>query len=389
MNASAIAVIPARGGSKRIPEKNLLELAGLPLIAHSIRHALGSRLVSETYVSTNDEEIAQVARAHGAEVVKRPQSISSDEATSEAALLHVLDERRRSGRDDPDFVVFLQCTSPVRALDDIDRAIETIRSADADSLFSATASRWLIWGVRDGSPLPLNYDSARREREQDMAEQWRENGSLYVFRPRVLRELENRLGGKIVLYPMDYWSSFQLDTREDAELLEWILTAKRARNSAWPDQVELVVFDFDGVMTDNTVLVDDAGSESVRVNRGDGWGIARLRDAGVPMLVLSTETHPVVGARCDKLGIEYRQGLADKSRALAELLAERHIPPDHVAYVGNDVNDDGCFDLVGFPVAVADANPGLAGRAALVLSRRGGDGAVREFCDLLLARLDS
>jgi YrbI family 3-deoxy-D-manno-octulosonate 8-phosphate phosphatase len=389
MNESVIAVIPARGGSQRIPAKNLLPLAGLPLVAHSISHALHSRYVSGTYVSTDDDEIAIVARAYGAEVIERPGEISDDEATSEAALLHVLDERRSSGSEDPDLVVFLQCTSPVRGSDDIDRAIETIVSAGADSLFSATPNHWLIWGLRDGTPVSINYDSEHRQREQDMPEQWRENGSLYVFRPRVLREFGNRLGGKVVVHPMDYWSSFQLDTMEDARLLEWILTRQRPHALAWPERIDLVVFDFDGVMTDNAVLLDDAGTESVRVNRGDGWGIARLRDAGVPMLVLSTETHPVVAARCKKLELECLQGLDDKAQTLAELLGERGIRPEHVAYVGNDVNDSGCFDLVGFPVAVADANPRLVARAALVLSRRGGEGAVREFCDLVLERLGS
>ena len=112
----AIALIPARGGSKRIPRKNLLPLAGLPLVAHSIRHAIAAHAVSEVYVSTDDPEIADVARTFGAEVVMRPTELAGDQATSESALLHALDDRARRGLPDPELVVFLQPTSPVRRL---------------------------------------------------------------------------------------------------------------------------------------------------------------------------------------------------------------------------------------------------------------------------------
>jgi N-acylneuraminate cytidylyltransferase len=187
---------------------------------------------------------------------------------------------------------------------------------------------------------------------------------------------------------MDYWTSFELDVAEDAALLEWILTTVRPTSPVWPDRIALVVFDFDGVMTDNSVQLGAGGTELVSVSRADGLGISRLRTAGVPMVVLSTETHPVVGERCAKLGLECHQGIADKPAALQALLRRRGIDASEVAYVGNDLNDLGCFEIVGFPVAVADAEPALQLRAALVLSRRGGHGAVREFCDLLLAHRD-
>jgi YrbI family 3-deoxy-D-manno-octulosonate 8-phosphate phosphatase len=382
MPGAAIAIIPARGGSERVPRKNLVRVAGLPLIAHSILHASGAEGVAETYVSTDDGEIASVAREYGAEVVLRPPDLAGAEATSEAALLHVLNERG----DDPELVVFLQATSPVRSASDVDAAIRTLVDEDADSVFSAAPDHRLLWRREDGVPRPLNWEVERRPRSQELSGQWVENGSIYVFRPRVLREHGNRLGGRIALYPMDYWSSFELDSPDDVRLLEWILTSVRPPAARWPERIALVVFDFDGVMTDNSVALGAGGAETVSVSRGDGLGVARLRDAGMPMVVLSTETHPVVGERCAKLGLECRQGLADKAAALRGLLDERGIAASEVAYVGNDLNDLGCFELVGFPVAVADAEPALKVRAALVLSREGGRGAVRELCDLLLAR---
>ena len=383
-----VAVIPARGGSKRVPRKNLMPVAGRPLVAHSVAHALASRHVREVYVSTESEEIAEVARACGADVVARPPALAGDEATSESALLHALDERNRRGLPDPDLVVFLQPTSPVRRRDDVDRAVDALLAAGADSLFSACWNSRLIWAVREGRPYSVNYDFHSRQREQDMAVQYRENGSIYVFRPEVLRRDNNRLGGRIAIYEMDYWSSFQVDEPEHAELIEWVMRRPGyAPDCEWPARLRLVVFDFDGVMTDNGVLVDDRGGEAVRCDRGDGWGVARLRDAGVPMMVLSTEQHPVVAARCAKLGLPCVQGCGDKAAALSALLAERGIDPAEVAYVGNDVNDLGCLRLVGMPVAVADSHPEVLAACKLVLTRPGGRGAVREFCDLLLARL--
>ena len=385
---SVVAIIPARGNSKRIAQKNLVVIAGRPLIAHSILHAQRSRLIREVYVSTDDAAIAETTREYGAEVVNRPQELAGDEAASESALLHVLDDRLRRGLGDPDLVVFLQGTSPVRRPDDIDRAIERLLVAGADSLFSACENHWLIWARETGQPRSLNYDYQRRQREQEMAKQYRENGSIYVFRPSVLRQSHNRLGGHIAIYEMDYWSSFQLDTPEHCELIAWILEHPDYRPSwSWPERIDLVVFDFDGVMTDNAVSVDEQGGESVRCHRGDGWGIARLKEAGIPILVLSQESSPVVSARCVKLGVPCHQGVGDKAGFLANFLQEQRIAPGHVAYLGNDLNDVDCLKLVGWPVAVADAHPLVRAESKVVLAQRGGQGAVREFCEQLLARV--
>jgi YrbI family 3-deoxy-D-manno-octulosonate 8-phosphate phosphatase len=381
-----VAIIPARGGSKRVPSKNLLPLAGLPLVTHSIRQALAADAVDVVYVSTDDPAIAAVAREEGAVVVQRPPAIAGDTATSESALLHVLDHHRDEHGADAELVVFLQATSPLRRQGDIDAAVALQRSADVDAVFSAVRDRGLMWQLRDGVLGPLNYQPGSRPREQDMGPQYRENGSIYVFPPRVLREHGHRMGSTQAVYEMDVWTSLQLDTPDDAALLEWV--ARRpglASAPRWPVDVQLVVFDFDGVMTDNKVIVSEDGDEAVVADRGDGWGIARLRDASVPMAVLSTEEHPVVAARCRKLQIECHQGLADKAAYLRELLADRELDPEAVVYAGNDVNDLEAMRVVGWPVAVADAHPDVLAVARIVLTRPGGRGAVRELCDGLLA----
>jgi N-acylneuraminate cytidylyltransferase len=145
-----------------------------------------------------------------------------------------------------------------------------------------------------------------------------------------------------------------------------------------------VVFDFDGVMTDDRVWVDSAGRESVAANRRDGLGIAALHRVGIPMVVLSTETNAVVAARCRKLDLPVIQGLTDKATALKKLLHERQLDPAHVVYLGNDVNDLPCFSLVGCAIVVADAQAEVRPNADIILDHPGGYGAVRELCDRLI-----
>jgi N-acylneuraminate cytidylyltransferase len=161
---------------------------------------------------------------------------------------------------------------------------------------------------------------------------------------------------------------------------------KRARRPL-PANLRLLVFDFDGVMTDNRVWVNEKGEEFVACNRSDGLGLDLLRRLGLDMLVLSTERNGVVGARCRKLGLPFEQGLADKAARLRTLLRDRGIDASDVVYVGNDVNDLDCMLLVGCAVAVADAHRDARRVADVVLTRAGGHGAVRELCDRVAAHL--
>lgn len=223
-----IAIIPARGGSKRIRKKNIIPVAGLPLVAHSILQARRSKFIKQVFVSTEDSEIAKVVKQYQAEVVERPLALANDKATSESVLLHVLDYLKKQGEPDPDLVVFLQATSPLRKADDIDRAIEKIIADEADSLFSACRDKGLFWRLKDGQINPINYDFKNRVREQDMGIQYRENGSIYVFKPAILRQYNNRLGGKIAVYEMSLFCSFQIDEPDDIKLIELLQSLAEA-----------------------------------------------------------------------------------------------------------------------------------------------------------------
>jgi N-acylneuraminate cytidylyltransferase len=216
------AIVPARGGSKGIPRKNVRMLAGKPLIAHSILDAREARLIDKVYVSTDDLEIAEVSRKYGAEVIDRPKKFASDTASSESALIHALSEIEKLDTS-PDWLVFLQCTSPIRAGADIDRAIAQLQDENADSLLSVSPSHRFLWEEVDGVAKSINYDYRHRQRRQDMKPQYVENGSIYIFKPWVLKDLENRLGGKVSMFLMSEAAGWEIDSILDFEIAEFLL----------------------------------------------------------------------------------------------------------------------------------------------------------------------
>ena len=387
-----LAIIPARGGSKSVPRKNLLPLAGRPLIAATIEAALQARTVSRVVVSTDDAEIAIVSEKHGAEVVWRPEEISGDRASSEAALLHVLEHLELNEGYRPDLVVFLQCTSPLTTAEDIDGCVRRLLEENADSCLSVAAFHSFLWRKKpDNSAEGINHDKSFRPRRQEMEPQYRETGAVYVTRTEGFRAARHRFFGKTVLYEVDGERCLEIDEPVDVEIAEVLMRQRgqMRRAQELPDPVRALVMDFDGVLTDNRVYVMEDGREAVACSRGDGMGIVALRRQGLDILVLSSEENPVVAARCRKLMVECLHGVERKLPALQRWLEERDIPPESVVYVGNDVNDVECLRYVGCPVVVGDAHPDVRRFARFVLSRPGGQGAVRELCDLILQSRES
>ena len=219
---SLVAIIPARGGSKGLPGKNIITLADKPLIAHSIIHAKEAKLVDRVYVSTDDNEIAEISRDYGAEIIYRPDELAGDTASSESALIHAVEKIEANGVV-IDLVVFLQCTSPIRTEKDIDNAIRKVKTEGADSLLSVSPSHRFLWQEADGIAKSINYDYSHRPRRQDMQPQYVENGSIYIFKPWVLKELNNRLGGKIALFPMSEAANWEIDSFFDFQIAEFIV----------------------------------------------------------------------------------------------------------------------------------------------------------------------
>jgi N-acylneuraminate cytidylyltransferase len=399
-----LAIIPARGGSKGIPRKNIKDFAGYPLIAYSIAAGLQAETVTRVIVSTDDEEIAEVARAWGAEVpFLRPDKYAQDNTLDLPVFQHALHWLKEHEGYVPDVVVQLRPTSPIRPKKCVDSAVRMLLVDDqVDSVrgvVPAGQNPHKMWRIDPETSRMKNllevegiaepYNAPR----QSLPPVYWQTGHIDVIRPAVIMDRDSMSGSVIMPLLIDPNFTVDIDTPRDWQHYEWLLKSgglemvtpgPLKRNL--PDRIELMVFDFDGVMTDNRVWVDQDGVETVAANRVDGMGIRLLREAGVKSMVLSTEVNPVVAARCKKLKMEYIHGVEDKASILRNHLEKNNINPNNVIYVGNDINDVSCFPIVGCAVVVADAENIAKEKADVILTRNGGYGAVRELCDMILQR---
>lgn len=462
---TVLAVIPARGGSKGVPAKNLAPVGGIPLVARAVRACLGARRVTDVVVSTDDPAIADTARAAGAQAVHRPAALSGDTATSEAAVLHALDAFEALHARPVDVVLLVQCTSPFLTASDVDGVAARILADGADTALTVAPSHGFLWretpppatddtetdtpgapgtqhgaGVtpppatgdasrptgteRPGTPNTLgtlstpdprpdaqhgpgrtappaaahggygahgahgahgvNHDKAHRPRRQDREPEYLETGAAYGMDARGFRTHRHRFFGHTALVVTDPARVLEVDDPHDlarARALAPLLDEPATPTAA---DVDAVVLDFDGTQTDDRVLIDSDGRELVAVHRGDGLGVAALRRAGVRLLILSTETNPVVAARARKLAVPVLHGVDRKDVALKHWCDDHAIDPQRVLYAGNDVNDLPCFGLVGWPVAVASAHDSVRAAARAVTTTPGGAGAIREIAAWLL-----
>lgn len=383
-----LAIIPARGGSKGIPRKNVRLLAGKPLIAHTIQQAQEAEAVDRIVVSTDDVEIAEISRRYGAEVIWRPAEISGDLASSEDALLHVLRSLDRSEAYRPEYVVFLQCTSPLTRSQDIDGTIQAMLQQNADSALSVTPFHYFLWQQDDmGDSVGINHDKSVRLMRQQRETQYRETGAVYAMRTEGFIRARHRFFGKTVMYVMPPERCLEIDDPVDFEVAEVLMRSQLSTTGLLPPNVAALVLDFDGVFTDNRVWVMEDGREAVVCSRSDGMGLSQLINYDVCVLVLSSERNAVVKARCEKLGVPYAYGVDDKWSYLLDWLREKSIELSDVVYVGNDVNDLTCLQGVGCGVVVSDAHPKVIPAARIVLSAPGGNGAIREIIELIMSKL--
>jgi len=392
-----VAIIPARGGSKSIPRKNVRPFAGQPLLAWSIAAARESTLVDRLLVSTDDPGMRELAVSLGADApFLRPAHLAEDATPDFPVIAHALEWLEREEQVRPQYIVQLRPTSPVRPRGMIDAALARLEATpSADSLRAVTPAGqnpYKMWRL-DGtllSPLLAHEgpEPFNMPRQHLPATYW-QTGHLDVIRQATVAR-GTLTGAHVAPWLVDPRFGVDLDTDDQWEQAEWVarrylgeIVAPRPSRERLR-RTRLLALDFDGVLTDNRVLVRGDGEESVTCDRGDGLGLAALRDRGLPIVVLSTEEHPVVSARCRKLRLPCRQGLADKGAALRAYAHELGIPLDDVTYVGNDVNDRGCMQLAGIAVVPRDAHPAVLGDADWILTKAGGRGAVRELCDALL-----
>ncbi|HVV12716.1 acylneuraminate cytidylyltransferase [Amycolatopsis sp.] len=379
-----LAVVPARGGSKGVPGKNLAKVGDDPLITRAVRALRNAAGVDQVVVSTDSIEIGSVAEAAGATFLPRPNELSGDRVSSEAVLLHALDTYAEQHGADPDVVLMVQCTSPFIGTETIEGVVSLILDDGWDCAFTAVRVHEFLWRRdAENAAVAVNHDAAVRPLRQQREPEFRETGAVYGMRVAGFRAARHRFFGRIGLVEMPATHAIEIDTQEDLAIARALAGSIDSPRGSEID-VDAVVTDFDGVHTDDRALVLQDGTEGVLVSRSDGAGVARLNKAGIPLLILSVEQNPVVAARAKKLGAQVLHGVGDKAAVLKTWLAEQRLDPARVAYVGNDLRDLDAMAMVGWPIAVQDARPEVRQAARLVLNRPGGFGAVREVADLVV-----
>jgi N-acylneuraminate cytidylyltransferase len=401
-----LALIPARGGSKGIPRKNIRSFAGYPLIAWSIAAAKQSQLVTRIIVSTDDEEIASVAREWGAEApFLRPAEFAQDNTTDLPVFEHALKWLEEMEGYRPDIIIQLRPTSPIRPKGMVDDAIRILHNhQDADcvrGVVVAGQNPFKMWRF-NGEDKPLNplltvdgikepYNAPR----QILPPAYWQTGHIDVIRTSTISEKKSLTGA--VIYPLviDAKYTVDIDTPSDWQKYEALIysglnvVSPGKDRKQMPKTIQLIICDFDGVVTDNSVITDQDGKESVLASRSDSMHIKTLREQGIEMMILSSEPNNVVQARAKKMGLEaiHGVGMQDKGRVMREVLEKKNVKAENVIYVGNDLNDLPCFEVAGWSVAVADAYPEVIRAADFVLTKNGGHGAIRELCEKVLGHL--
>lgn len=385
------AIIPALAAGTLALDR---PFAGRPLLAQTIAQARSCAAISRIAVVTDDAVAARIAEGAGAQVIMASTNPGFDGGRSwpgdRAAALAAEAFGAAADLADagPDLFVILDPARPVRTPEMIEAALSDLTRCGGDSLISVHASEQTLWREDAGGfgRLVADDGSSRAGSARENGSLWAENRALVVTRATRLREWGHALGGRIVLHRIPHACALALHEEDN-----WVL-AEAAYRRLWTGRqvtrladIRLLVFDFDGVMTDNRVVVFEDGREGVLCSRGDGMGMDLLRASGLPVAVISKEGNPVVSARCRKLKIPCIQGIGDKLPVLSTMVADQGIELESVAYMGNDINDLECMEAVGLAIAPADAEDRILRIAHLVTVAPGGYGAVREVADLFVA----
>lgn len=373
-----VALVPLRGGSKSIPDKNIREIAGKPLCAWVLEAACHSGMFSQVVVSTDSDKIISVVRGLGlpVEIIRRPDELATDSASTESVMLHAAQVLSF------DVLVTIQATSPLVTSHDLRAACECFSSNGYDSLLSAIRVKRFYWS-EDGNAL--NYDPIQRPRRQDFSGSFMENGAFYMTRRTILENFNCRLGGRIGIYEMDADTGVEIDEAGDWHVVEKILRRQqRMQQADTLSAIKLLVVDVDGTLTDAGMYWSSTGEELKKFNTRDAKGLELVRKQGVTIAIMTAEQSPIVHARAEKLGIAHCfTGVHNKKESLIGLTRTLGVTLSETAFIGDDVNDCECLKMVGFSSCPADAVDIVKETVCYVSSFQGGHGAVRDVCEMI------
>jgi YrbI family 3-deoxy-D-manno-octulosonate 8-phosphate phosphatase len=371
-----ILIIPARGGSKGIPKKNLRTVNGISLIERALRSSLKSK-VDQVIVSTDDKEISEIAIKYGATLHNRSAENSGDSAFTESVILEVIDNFE-SQWPSGSVVGFIQATSPFISSKTVNECFEL--AEQGYSSFSAKNFHGFVWEKIE-KWTPVNHPLEYRPRRQELNQKVVETGAIYCFPLQQFKEKKYRFCSEPKPVLVDTTTGIEIDEISELELANLLATQYERSDFEFMNiKLPKIIFtDFDGCLTDDKVKVNIFGKESVKANRKDGLAVKRLEKLGIKVVITTSETNEVVATRAQKMGIEALRGLSNKMESISTYLEKALLKWDEAWYLGNDVNDLESMQKVAVSFCPLDASVEVFKIADVVLSRRGGEGVLAEI----------
>ena len=387
MGQEVIAFIPVRGGSKSIPLKNIKSFCGRPLVYWNIAGLQQVSIIDRIVVATDSEEIKKKVSSFNfskVEIYNRSSENASDIASTESVMLEYI---INANPDVGSTFMLVQATSPLTETKHFEEALALFNVSHFDSLLSCVRTRRFFWN-EDGTSANYNYKS--RPRRQDFAGDLMENGAFYINSVENIIRDKNRLSGKIGIYEMPEYTATEIDEPDDWTILENLMRKYVLSKQKNREKIKLFLSDVDGVLTDGGMYYSESGDELKKFNTRDGMGFQLLREAGIKTGIITSENTKIAEDRAKKMRVDYLyQGKRNggKLSAAQEICEKEGLSLSEVAYIGDDIN---CIELlmsVGMAACPGDANlkvkdvPGV-----FTLGAKGGEGAVREFVEKILAK---
>ena len=375
-----ILIIPARSGSKGIPEKNIQTVNGISLIERAIKTALKSK-VDIIIVSTNDNQIKEVAKKYNVLIHNRSEKNSDDSSSTESVILEVIEEFENEWTIEST-IGFYQVTSAFLKSETIDKCFEL--SEKGFSAFSAVDFHGFVW-EKGTSWSPVNHPQEFRPRRQELNQKVKETGAIYTFPLTNFKKRKYRFCSTVIPVIVEPITSLEIDNLDDLRLSNLIASQFEILNNQMIfSKVPRIIFtDFDGCLTNDKVKVNKFGKESVIVNRKDGLAIKRLSKLGIKVVIATSESNKVVQVRANKMNVEVMMGLENKAESISKYLSIKQLSWMDVWYVGNDVNDLEAMQKVALSLCPLDASIEVFKIADVVLGKRGGEGVLAEIASRL------
>lgn len=381
-----IAFIPVRGGSKSIPLKNIKPFCGKPLVCWNIEALETCPKVDQVVVATDSDEIWTTVEKQNYKktiLYRRSAENACDTASTESVMLEYIHDAKLA---EENIFMLVQATSPLTETIHFSEALQMYSKGEYDSILTCVRNFRFFWN-EDGTSM--NYDYMNRPRRQNFSGMLMENGAFYINTVKNILDNGNRLGGKIGIYEMPEYTATEIDEPDD-----WIILENLMRKYVLAHQIEskitikLLLSDIDGTLTDGGMYYSENGDEQKRFNTRDGMGMGMLREKGIKVGIITSEDRQLNQRRADKLKLDFfYQGNKNggKLAVAREICQKMGISMQEVAYIGDDVNCIELLSAVGMAACPADADSRVKAIPGIhVMTKKGGEGCVREFCEMLM-----